>query len=444
MRRSPLLLFLLALAAFSVLIIDLLLPTVLPRSFSDRPVSYLRDWAIDSRRPIGQSDSWKPMIAAYRYVTSGVSEPVYEALFFREKLKFQYPPSGLLLLLPFQHPDEGQSSVSLTNNLNRMSWWIFPVIPLLAAAIFLLQCRGKEPIGFGEKWVAGLLLVSLGLFFYPNLRAYHIGQIQLWLNGLVALILVLWLLGGKVSAGLIAGLLCLVKPQYALLCVWGLVRKEWRFATAAAAVVVAGLAVSVVLFGWHHHADYLPTLAHIGARGEAFSPNQSVNGLLNRWLQNGEILRFTKDQLAPYHRVVHWGTLATSVLLIGACLVPRKRGKEAGPVGLGIVILTATMAAPIAWEHHYGVLMPLYALVLPALVKRRIWGAATLPALAASFVLSANYFSCFDALAPSRWNFLMSYLFLGALILLMLMYGLEGRGPEGTAALRGEEERGIR
>jgi len=43
-----------------------------------------------------------------------------------------------------------------------------------------------------------------------------------------------------------------------------------------------------------------------------------------------------------------------------------------------LAILTCVMASPVAWEHHYGILMPFYAVLLPALVRRPVFGRATI------------------------------------------------------------------
>jgi hypothetical protein len=84
--------------------------------------------------------------------------------------------------------------------------------------------------------------------------------------------------------------------------------------------------------------------------------------------------------------------------------------------------LAATMASPIAWEHHYGVALPIFVVA-----ERFVTGRGARLALAASYVLVANCFWITKALAASRWNVLESYLFFGATILLVLLLRARGR-----------------
>ena len=82
--------------------------------------------------------------------------------------------------------------------------------------------------------------------------------------------------------------------------------------------------------------------------------------------------------------------------------------------------LAATIASPIAWEHHYGVLLPIFALLL------RRWDAGRLapwPAgvLAAAFVLTSTHVHAANRLASTRWNVLQSLLLIGALVVFAVL-----------------------
>ncbi len=86
------------------------------------------------------------------------------------------------------------------------------------------------------------------------------------------------------------------------------------------------------------------------------------------------------------------------------------------------------MASPVAWEHHYGILLPIYALLLPQLCQYRIWGVLTLPLLGLSYVLASNYFYIAKKFAAlPLLNIVQSYLFFGALIVLLILYRLRDR-----------------
>ena len=40
-------------------------------------------------------------------------------------------------------------------------------------------------------------------------------------------------------------------------------------------------------------------------------------------------------------------------------------------IDFAVMTLTATVASPIAWEHHYGVTLPLFAVLAPMVVRPR-------------------------------------------------------------------------
>jgi hypothetical protein len=273
----------------------------------------------------------------------------------------------------------------------------------------------------------------LALTYYPLVKAYTLGQIQVWLDAGFALLFCCWLAGRERLAGVLAALLCLVKPQHAVLLLWGALRRRWGFVCAAAATGAAGLAASVALFGAADHVEYLSVLASISRHGEAFQANQSVNGLLHRLLGNGGNLDWQFLAFAPYHPAVCAGTLVSSLALLAAALFGAARGRGSA-ADLAFVALAATVASPVAWEHHYGILLPLYAYLLPRLASRPVLGRATLPLLGLSYLLTGQQFACTARLAQTPLNFAQSHVLAGALLLLPLLHRLRA-APAGEAAV---------
>jgi hypothetical protein len=230
----------------------------------------------------------------------------------------------------------------------------------------------------------------------------------------------------------LAGLICLWKPQFFILLAWGLLRGQWRFVSAFAGVFLAGLLLSVWFTGFGDHVNYLSVLAHLSGRGEAYYPNQSVNGLLNRLLSNGSSLNFDSTTFPPFHPLVYAGTVVGSVMLIATALFwPTKAGERGGAADITLVALTSTMASPIAWEHHYGVLLPIYAYLLPRLMADKVFGPLTLPVLGVSYLLASNFIFVTNNWVSSAYlqsfsaaTLLQSYLFAGALMALVCLYAL--------------------
>lgn len=359
-------------------------------------------------------DSWRPMQAAKAYAVHAPGGDIYEEVFFHRHLKFQYPPSALLFIGDMSH-----------GRLNTISWLAVWMTTGIAGALLLASATNQKLVSHDprERILTVVASLGLGLTFYPLLKGYTLGQIQVWVNAVFALAAWAWFAGRRLTAGLSIGIACLIKPTLAPFALWAVFRREWRFAAGFALVTGIGLAVSIANFGLASHLSYLRVLSFIAQRGETYYPNQSVNGLLNRWFQNGSILEFDDFAFSPYHPWVAWGTALTSAaLFIAAFSLPLVRGTLDRRLEFSVIAVTATIASPIVWEHHYGILLPIFAMSMPIVVRASPAGRATPFFLALSFELIAQYFHDTDRLAHSSWNLLQSYTFFGALLLLFLLY----------------------
>jgi len=391
----------------------------------------LHSW--DVLRVDGSDDSWGAMGIALDYFRSGEEMPIYSEVFFDRNVKFQYPPSSLFALMAMQamaHPARVRTTdqdVYAWPTVNDISGWLFLVLTAAATAA-LLERRLREQCRFDDtRTLIGLrvaLVFGLALTFYPLVKAFSLGQIQVWINGLFAIALLAWATGWRAASGATMGVLCLIKPHYGLFVLWALLRKEWRFAFACVAAGCIGLIGSLAVFGWTNHLDYLPVLSHLAERGEAYYPNHSVNGLLNRLMSVVEPglyrnLDWGDGAFPPFNRWVYWTTTISSAAILLLAMLRRNRDNDPDRVvDFCTMAVSATVASPIAWEHHYGVLFPVFAVVLVGALRSR----ARLPWLIASYVLASNYFIATQALAPTFWNFLQSYLLFATWILLVLLH----------------------
>jgi hypothetical protein len=355
------------------------------------------------------------MEAARAYGTTARAS-LYSEIFFRRQVKFVYPPMSLLFLDGLTRP-----------LLNTLSWVATLFTALLAVGIFRLSLARHWPEASPKGVVDGSALNVIGfglaLTFYPLLKAYTLGQIQTWLTAFFAGLLLAWMVGAVEIAGILLGLMCLIKPTYVLLLLWGMIRGQWRFLGSAIGTIGAGLAWSVWRFGVFDHLDYLRVLSFIAQRGEAYYPNQSFNGALNRLLFNGVNLTWSVHDYPPLNPVVVAGTaLATIAFCSAAFIIPSRTRGQAHDLDLCVMTLTATVTAPLAWEHHYGILLLVYAVSLPQVLLKQPLGRWTVPALATSYVLSANYLPFTNRFANTGFNLVQSYLLVGALIMLGLLY----------------------
>ena len=376
------------------------------------------------------ADSWGPMSEAYLYTQSNPRQPLYSEIFFDRGVKFQYPPTSLLII-----------SLLSTVRIDFASWfkalriisWVFVVVmAIFTERIFeasLRQSRGEniEPHHRLDSVVRAGVVVLLVLTFYPVIRAYGVGQIQVWINSLFAVVLWCWMKEKKGIAGALVGIMCLLKPTYAIILLWGLLRKQWTFIRSSVAVLLIGLVLSVIVFGVADHFNYLKVLSFISAHGEAYYPNQSINGLLNRLLHNGNILEWEGQAFPPFNPWVYAGTLISSIALISSALFwPVKPGEKGSITDFSIIALTCTIASPVAWVHHYGILLPIFAFLLPALLKTKVFGKMTIAYLATSYFLTSNNFPT-RSLAYTPLNIIMSYVLVGGAMVLTCLYFLRSQ-----------------
>jgi hypothetical protein len=351
-------------------------------------------------------------------------------VFFDRHVKFQYPPSALLAFAGMKALAPGRLRVddsysgprpSINGALSKAS-----VALLALSTALLLELRLRQGRAFAGcedgRALRAAVVVGLTLTFYPAVKAFTLGNIQAWINALLALALLAWAAGWRASAGVTTGLVCLIKPQYALLLAWAAVRREWRFVVAGTLTACVGLASSIALFGWADHVNYLRAVSYMTEHGEAYFANQSMNGLLNRLAGIGapelyDNLAFRDDRFAPFTPGVYAGTLLSSAALLLPALFWRGGARDR-MLDLCTMVVSGTLASPIAWEHHYGVLLPVFAVLLasgPPRGRRAAW-------LVLSYVLVSNFFPVANMLAASPLNVAQSSLFAGALILLALLY----------------------
>ena len=381
-----------------------------------------------------QSDSWGQMHIALEEFRAHPEAPLYGDVFFRRHIRFPYAPPSLLLTSMVERLPVNEFAV-----LHFLSWLVFVATVLITVRLFRRSTdRDGHAAATGrlDRVVTSILVAGFTLTFYPVVKGFTLGQIQTWINLSLTGALLSWTAGSEARGGVLAALPCLVKPQYGILLLWGLSRRHWRFCAAFSAVLVGALAISIPTVGWANHWNYLWMLSYISAHGESYFANQSVNGLLQRAVFNGENLTWREDAYPPFNPGVYAGTLLAALTLIGFCLFWAPRAsRRTSATDLMIAILTCVLASPVAWEHHYGILLPIYALLFPALYQQRVFGRATLPWLAASYILTSNYFGIAQLAAGTRANPLQSHLLLGAVMVLVGLYRL--RGLEQT----GEEER---
>jgi hypothetical protein len=300
-----------------------------------------------------------------------------------------------------------------------------------AGLVLLLLPPSVHPVA-ARRWMLAVLLVITAVLHYPSIQALKLGQIQVWINTLFICACFAWLCGGRVTAGALLALGATIKPQLGIFLVWGVLWRDWQFLKGFLAAGLPVGIISLLLFGIPNHLGYLEVLSFLSRHGEAYFANQSVNGLVHRALGNGINLRSDNTLFAPIDARVITATYVTSFILLVIALAPALRAGVRRPdiIDLGIMGLCATVASPIAWEHHYGVLLPIAGIALALLCSPGAPRSA-LAVLAGSWVLTANYLPAANYLSDTWLNFIQSYLLFAALMLLGVIMFVRGQVRSG-------------
>lgn len=371
-------------------------------------------------------DSWRPTFAALKMIDGPEGDRLYQALFFEQSTKFQYPPASLLYLKPLQGLTEDPGL--LLNRLNLVFYLAQAGVVAKIADVAALRSRFYDKGGPNLRAAVVLIAFCAAIIFYPTAKAAKIGQIQVWLDLAFAVSVLCWLFGRKGIAGALLGFACTIKPQFGLFLVWGLLWRDWRFVGGYLAVVVPVGLLSLAVFGIKNHLDYLQVLGFITERGETYFPNNSINGIVNRLLFNGS-LDWSYTEFAPPNAVVYWSTRLAflAFLAVGLKRALFREGGRPSVFDLGVVMLCAVMASPVAWEHHYGVAMPLFVLAFFAVYRGNVVSPALAIGLWVSWTLAANFTQLIVGLGPTYFNILQAHLFFGCLWLVWFLTTQHGQ-----------------
>ncbi|PKP80772.1 MAG: hypothetical protein CVT79_13390 [Alphaproteobacteria bacterium HGW-Alphaproteobacteria-18] len=382
------------------------------------------------------ADSWSVMIVALEWldVHPNADGNLYRDVFFDELNKFQYAPTSLLpldvlRLMGFE------ITPLLLNHINRI---ILLVTALGVGALcwVLPERLVKGPLDADTRRARLLLaLVAPGaaMLFFPLIYGYHIGQLQIWINALFVGACITWVCGHRATTGVLIGLICMLKPQFGLFLIWGLFRREWRFTVALLATGTLGLALSVAIYGFGNHLGYLEVLTYLSRHGESYWANQSANGLLQRIFENGDIHDFGVDEFPPFHPVIYAGSMLVTVAFLSIVfLLRRGEGKTISFYDFIFAALVFTAASPIAWEHHYGILAPIFAVLasvwmLSAPRNGPFWFSA---GLGVAFLIAAVPLGGLR-FAPGLLHVLMSHLYFAALFVLAILWAMARGGRWG-------------
>ncbi|HTV08228.1 MAG TPA: glycosyltransferase family 87 protein [Candidatus Aquilonibacter sp.] len=383
----------------------------------------IKDFFLDFAHMRQWTDSWLPMLKSLDYFHAHPTEPIYYAHLYDTLI---YPLASLLPLAALERM--GFSEPAILRVLVITSW--LAVLGVAAVSLWMGQ-RLLQKRGMKLDWQSVLAVFLACIFCYPLIKGYALGNAQTFLSFLFAVLLLLWTGGSERSGGVVAALLAFVKPQYALLWIWMIVRRRWNAAIAFLITAIILIGVSTLVFGWRNNLDYVHVLTGLSRKAQSHYANQSMFGTLNRMIGNGENITYTPHLYTPYIAWIYRATLLTAIVLIGGALFfpwGRLRGSTGDLAATG---LASVAASPMAWEHHYGIVFAIAAWVwfgYGCRQRRPPW------LLAIASFLTLNGLTATNFLAPHLgWNILQSYLYFGALLMIFVLMKLARNVTSGAA-----------
>jgi hypothetical protein len=313
------------------------------------------------------TDSWRPMTMATEVLRSREqgSPSLYELIFFSGKEKFQYPPTSLALLLVLQR---FLAPAEVFSVLNALAWVAVLLTVIASVAVASAKPDGGKPVQVAADGFLALGMIGLG--FYPLLYGQSLGQIQTFLTAAVAVALAANPARRPALCGALIGCCMAVKPQFAVALLVAIAARDWRFVAGVLATALLCLGLVLPWIQWADLTDYLRVMAFLSERSEAFYPNQSIVGVVIRYLGVGDPLVFSSKSFPPAVQEVAFVSRLVSVVFVAIAVLASRHRPAAERLAISVV--AATLASPIAWEHHHGVLLPIWALVLQCQ-----WHAAT-------------------------------------------------------------------
>lgn len=371
------------------------------------------------------TDSWEPMLKSLDYFHAHPELPIYQAKLYDTLIY------SLVSLLPLAALEKlGITGDRMLRLLAWASWlavWLVGVVSALLASR-LLSLKGAK------LSISSIISLFVGcIFFYPLLKGYTVGNAQTFLTLGFTLLIYLWTTGREKSSSIVVAALAMVKPQYVLILFWMAVRKRWGAFWSGMIFAAVMFLISIMVFGLHNNLDYLSVLAGLSHKAQSHYANQSMFGTLNRMIFNGENLDYHPYVYTSYVPWIYYATIASSLLLVGLALFypwGRFRGTTADIANMGIV---SVAASPMAWEHHYGIVFPIFVWLwfgYGCWEQRRTW------LLGLSFFLCGTWLSVTTLLASRPvLNVFQSYIYFGALLLMFLLYRLPRAEEHGRPLL---------
>lgn len=340
----------------------------------------------------------------------------FDAVYARGTDGFVNIPVVAFLFAPFGLLEERVAAV------------IFTLLGILATAASWLVLSRHFKLSRRDMAVLAIAFAVFGPLLY-SLREGNLSHfLLLGLCGALACLAS----GRHVAAGLLLGVIAVLKPSLGLIGIYFLLRGQWRVVAGGAAVCIGSALLSLVIFGWDMNLIWYQQAVAPFAAG----PVPGFNAQ--------SIPAFVARSEAGLPGLTDWGAHTLSaggrlwaaalaglvgLLFLATCLRKGWRPPEARVIELELLLVVAVSCAvsSLSWSHYYVWLLPAFVWAW----KQAEAEAAARRALLAAFVLCAPLEFLSPTMAAGRFepatNILTSHLLIGGLILLGLLLRMRWR-----------------
>src|SRR5215217_5429180 len=227
---------------------------------------------------------------------------------------------------------------------------IFVLITILVSVGYIVWM--SDELGLRLAWTA--VGASMLFFSSPFLEQLSLGQIySLLALGLVAA----WVAdrrGKSTVSGVALGLVLAVKPQFAPVLLWPLVRRRWRSFVAALASGAAATLVGVVVAGPGALIDWL---TYVSSRQPTGSwANNTIPGAADRLFRDNDFV----EPLA----MLPWAEPLAYAIAVGIIILTAWWVQHDAEMGLWALVAASLLAPPVSWHNYLVVLGPGILLLL--------------------------------------------------------------------------------
>ncbi len=333
--------------------------------------------------------------------------PIY-ARVSTQGASFIYPPLATLPYRPLAGLPHGTAQLYL--------FWANRCLLVGIFVLLFLIARPFNPIG---SWRLALGLLVTTTLWHPLMRAVELNQASVLVTFFLGASWAATRYGKQALAGILCALAVAIKPQLVLV----IPLLYWHARRTAVVTGITSLilmCISLAYAGWDAHVQYLTRVLPSLLPGYAFYPNQSWNGLIGRLFFSEHAALFLIVPDDPLVRIAPAVLGTLTLLYFGVTIRALPRVAEMRVDVFGLSWLAATVASPIAWEHHFApglfCLGWLYRRISEASPQRQRSVEKPVMGLVVAAVLMGSYFEVRPLLHPLAMV-LDSYVLAGALLL---------------------------